>query len=167
MRSGLLALAALAGCYQAPQSDQSCTITCTEGVPNNCPGDLVCDSGYCVGPGQVCRPTFVQTTAGTGFACAIDDAGGLWCWGKLTGTLRATRVDTTRHWDSIDAGGGQICGIANEQLYCWGENDDREVSGTVVGDVPEPLLIQATGIERWSQVSAGRDYSCAVGDGQL
>ncbi len=167
MRFGLLVVLVLAAaCYEPPVSN-SCTITCTEGVAGNCPGDLVCESGYCVGDGQVCRPTFVQIAAGTGTACAIDDQGALWCWGKLPGTSIATRIDATRHWDSIDGGGGQMCGIADSALYCWGENNDREVSGTVVGDVAEPLLIEAVGITRWVAVSAGSDYTCAVGDGQL
>lgn len=167
MRSGLLAVALLSACYSPPTSDEDCTITCTEGVADNCPGDLVCESGYCVGPGQVCRPTFVQVTAGTGFGCAIDDAAALWCWGSLTRTTVATRVDVSRRWERIDGGGGQVCGIAEGVLYCWGENDDQEVSGTVLGDVADPLLIEAPGITRWSHVSAGLDYTCAIGDGQL
>lgn len=167
MRFGLLVVLVLGACYDPPRSDGNCSISCTEGVANNCPGDLACEGGYCVAPGQVCRPTFVQTTAGTGFACAIDDQAALWCWGELTGTAVATRVDTTRHWEALDGGGGQVCGIADGQLYCWGENDDREVSGTVVGDVAAPLRIEANGIATWTHVSAGVDYSCATGDGQL
>ncbi len=166
MRLGLLAVALLASCYSPPKADEDCTITCTEGVPENCPGDLVCEAGYCVGGGQVCRPTFVEVAAGTGFACAIDDSSAVWCWGSLTGTRIATRVDATHHWQSLDAGGGHVCGIADGALYCWGKNDHQEVTGTVIGDIAEPFQIDA-GIAQWTQVSAGVDYTCAVGDGRL
>lgn len=166
MRLGLLGLFALAACYEPPNTDETCTITCTAGVPDNCPGDLACESGYCVGPGQVCRPSFVSTTAGTGFACAIDAQGAVWCWGSLTQTAIATRIDATRRWDKLDAGGGHVCGIANGALFCWGENDNREVSGAVVGDVTEPLEIFAPDATVWTDVSAGADYTCGIADGR-
>lgn len=151
---GLFAVAALSACYRAPHSDEACTITCS-GAPGSCPGDLACEGGYCVAPGQVCRPAFVHVAAGTGFGCGIDDAGALWCWGRLTSAL-ATRIDTSRHWQLIDGGGEQICGIADGHLLCWG------------GAVATPTeLAVAGGPASWTAVSVGAHSACAIGDGRM
>jgi alpha-tubulin suppressor-like RCC1 family protein len=167
MRTGLLVVAlAGAACYEAPRSG-TCSITCTPGVSNNCPEDLACEGGYCVGRGQVCRPSFVRVAAGTGFACGIDDQAALWCWGTIAGSDLATRIDTSRRWSQLDAGGGHVCGIADGALLCWGENDDREVSGAIAGDVASPTPITVADVATWTAVSAGADYTCAIGDGTL
>jgi alpha-tubulin suppressor-like RCC1 family protein len=171
----LFAVALLPGCYRAPQSDSNCTITCSGGA-ETCPGDLACEGGFCVEPGQVCKPAFVDIAAGTGFACAIDVAGALWCWGS---NLRhqisaadessfplATRIDTTRHWQALDAGGEHVCGIADGVLLCWGANDRGQVSDAVSGDVTTPLAITG-GATTWTAVSAGVRSTCAIGEGRL
>ena len=168
----LLALLLFGACYRAPTTTEPCAITCQD----TCPGDLSCEGGFCVEPGQVCHPSFRAVSAGTGFACGIDDAGSLWCWGsnahkqiedsdRLQYPL-ATRIDE-RVWDSIDAGGEHLCGISSGELFCWGNNDHGQVLATVVGDVDAPLAIQVAGITTWTQVSVGFAYTCAIGDGQL
>jgi len=177
MRLWVFWAVAVIGCYQVPQSNESCTITCS-GAIDSCPGDLSCEGGYCVAPGQVCRPAFVDVAAGTGFACAIDEAGALWCWGSNLRTQiaagnqisypLATRVDTTRRWQVLDAGGEHVCGIAEGKLLCWGANDHGQVSDTVSGDVASPLEIAiAGGPATWTRVATGARSTCAIGDGQL
>src|ERR1044071_3745416 len=128
----LCAVALLFGCYCEPFSDEDCTITCS-GAGTSCPGDLTCQGGYCVSEGQVCKPSFVHVAAGTGFACGIDEGAALWGWGSNLhhqisvsdplGYVLATRVDTTRHCQSLEAGGEHVCGIAAGKLLCWGAND--------------------------------------------
>jgi alpha-tubulin suppressor-like RCC1 family protein len=165
----------VAGCYRAPTSEQPCSITCTD----SCPGELTCQSGYCVKPGEVCHPTFTRIAAGNGFACAIDDSASLWCWGsnrhhvvdpgmQLSYPL-ATRITGNPGWTAIDGGGGQICGIRDGRLYCWGQNDHGEVALGTPGDVPAPAEIAFTDSPAtWLAVSAGTSYTCAVaGDGSL
>jgi alpha-tubulin suppressor-like RCC1 family protein len=169
------ALALLIGCYRAPQSDATCTITCSGGS-ETCPGDLACEGGFCVEPGQVCKPSFVEVAAGTGFACAIDVAGALWCWGsnlrhQISATDQlsfplATRIDTTRHWQTLDAGGEHVCGIADGKLLCWGANDRGQVSDAISGDATTPFEIVG-GAATWTTVSAGVRSTCAIGEGRL
>jgi alpha-tubulin suppressor-like RCC1 family protein len=130
-----------------------------------------------VAPGQVCRPTFAKVTAGTGFACGLDEAGALWCWGgnthhqidagdRLQYPL-AARIDSGRAWEAIDAGGEHVCGIAAGQLYCWGRNDRGQVA-PISGDVATPFQISAAdGPATWTAVSAGEVSTCAIGDGRL
>ena len=147
-----------------------------------CPGDLVCEGGFCVEPGggHVCKPTFAQVAAGTGFACAIDTNSSLWCWGSNLhhqisqsddiAYPSATRVDTAHHWEVIDAGGAHICGVADGQLYCWGANDRGQVDGSRAGeDIAEPLeiTVAADGPAAWTSVSVGMRHTCAIGDRRL
>jgi alpha-tubulin suppressor-like RCC1 family protein len=172
-RCGLWALAVVAGCYQGPTTDASCSIACTDA----CPGDLRCVHGVCVGAGDTCEPTFAHARPGNGFACALDTVGHLWCWGANTHHQidpsdqavydRARRVGGER-WDDVSAGGGHVCGIRAGELYCWGRNDHYQVSGAFPSDVMAPTKIEATdGPARWTQVSAGYTYTCAIGDGKL
>lgn len=165
-------LALVASCYRAPAPDQSCAIRCT----GECPDGLTCLGGYCVEPGQVCQPSFASLTAGTGFACGVDDRKALWCWGSNTRSQidpgerlqfpLATRIDGLA-WDLVDAGGEHVCGISSGQLYCWGRNDHAQV-GPISGDVARPFQIVAPdGPSQWTTVSAGEQATCAIGDGRL
>src|SRR5688572_29219213 len=76
-RGALTLLALVAGCYEAP-AGEPCSITCT----TECPGDLTCSNGFCVGDGDVCAPQFVSVSTGGGFACGLDSQGALFCWGS-------------------------------------------------------------------------------------
>ena len=44
----LVFLAGWGACYSAPTGDERCTITCVD----DCPGDLTCQNGFCVGDGE-------------------------------------------------------------------------------------------------------------------
>ena len=63
-----MAVAVIAGCYEAPAAPSACAITCTDG----CPGDLSCVNGFCVKDGEVCAPVLQHVSAGAGYACALD-----------------------------------------------------------------------------------------------
>src|SRR5215207_4224957 len=82
MRAGvhIVVVLSVAGCYGEPSSEPACAITCDDA----CPGGMSCVHGYCVAQGQTCEPTFRATSAGTGFACALDSQDLLWCWGANT-----------------------------------------------------------------------------------
>lgn len=173
MRWGAIIVAtSLAGCYGEPTSAPACSITCEQG----CPDGMTCTHGYCVGAEDSCPPTFRATSAGTGFACALDSQDLLWCWGandhhqlaaaELDIVPRATQIGT-RRWDSISTGGGHICGLRDGHLACWGRNDHGQVSDLVAGDVTEPLEIAAPNQAAWSYVVAGYNDTCAIAAGAL
>jgi len=164
---------AIAGCYSEPTSAPACAITCTD----ECPGDLECKHGVCVGDGDPCEPTFRSVSAGTGFSCALDTRDLLWCWGANTHHQldasetpyipRATQLGK-KHWDAISAGGGHICGLRDGHLYCWGRNDAGQVSDVISGDATEPFEIAPPmSGATWSIVSAGYTDTCAVANGRL
>jgi len=181
MRLVAVFITALLSCYRAPQQNDSCTIQCSGTGAESCPGELVCESGFCVEPGsdQVCKPTFAQVAAGTGFACAIDTNSSLWCWGEnrhhqiseadQIAYPRATRTDTEHHWEAVDAGGEHVCGIADGHLYCWGANDRGQVDDGRVGqDITRPFEITVpNGPSAWTSVSAGSKHTCAIGDRKM
>jgi alpha-tubulin suppressor-like RCC1 family protein len=168
-----LAAAALIGC-EGPRSSV-CAIACSQG--GACPPGTTCSAGFCAPEGRTCEPAFQRVEAGTGFACALDQFQRWWCWGSN----EFSQIDTTargfygravlaslRRWEAMSLGGGHACGIEAGELWCWGRNDRSQVSGSIGGDVENPLRIEVPGrTVTWSMVSAGSDYTCAIGDGQL
>ena len=158
-------------CYRGP-SAAPCSISCT----TDCPDGLRCEGGVCVADGETCTPTFVAVATGTGFACAIDDAHALWCWGDNTHHVIAagdqptytvaTRIASPLAFDTISAGADHVCGLAAGALSCWGGNDDFQ-AGDVGGDVTAPAPIAVPGVTTWTAVSAGVAATCAIGDGRL
>src|SRR5690242_8218422 len=80
----------------------------------------------------------------------------------------AARASGGPGWQVIDGGGGQVCGIRDDRLYCWGQNDHGEVALGTPGDVPAPTEIAFTDSpSQWTAVSAGDSYTCAIGGGKL
>ena len=172
-RGAVILLALAAGCYEPPAGGP-CSITCT----TECPGDLTCSNGFCVGDGDVCAPQFIQVSTGGGFACAIDSQEGLFCWGSNEHHVMAEsdelafplaqRIGNDR-WQTISAGRGHACGISNGRLLCWGANERGQITGAITGDVMRPTEIEVTGgPETWRAVYAGWTTTCAIGeDGRL
>ena len=173
MRLAWAGLVLAAACYHTPSSDPSCSIRCD----SDCPSDMSCVAGFCVAAGETCAPTFTAVHAGGGFACALDDNSLLWCWGTnghhqldpgdAPLLASASQIGTER-WDTIATGGSHICGLRNGALFCWGDNDRQQVSGTQIGDVTAPLAIDPpAGHTAWSYVAAGYEDTCAIADGAL
>lgn len=169
---GATFLAVVVGCYEAP-AGEPCAITCTV----ECPGDLTCTAGFCVGPGEMCAPEFSQVATGGGFACAIDASARLWCWGSnehhqvdpgdAFAHPLARRIGNDR-WQMISAGRGHACGISDGRMLCWGANDRGQITSAITGDVKSPIEIEVTGgPQTWSGVFAGWNTTCAIGEGRL
>jgi len=84
----------------------------------------------------------------------------------------ADGLSTWSDWISVTAGQQHTCGIredANQirSLYCWGKNfngqlgNGSQVSSNLPVLVSVPVALGATPVN-WTQVSAARDYSCAI-----
>jgi alpha-tubulin suppressor-like RCC1 family protein len=182
MRSSALALfASVAGvaCYASP-SEPPCSITCTD----TCPDGLTCRGGYCAAGSDTCSSMppapigFTAVAAGADFACALDVDHVRWCWGNnahhvVDPSDAAMFVYPTRGsggepaWASLSAGRDHACGLAGGDLWCWGGNEDGQVTGKISGDVSAPVQIAAMGVTTWTAVSAGVDDTCAIGNGHL
>ncbi len=167
----LVFLAGWSACYSTPTGDEPCTITCVD----DCPGDLTCQNGFCVGDGEECAPGFTSISMGGGFSCALDTLSDLWCWGTNDhhqidpGTeplfTIARRVATDRKYQQVSTGRAHVCAISDGALFCWGANDRGQISASVRGDVTEPTRIATTGgPEKWRSVTAGFQSTCAIAD---
>jgi alpha-tubulin suppressor-like RCC1 family protein len=168
----LLAIAALAGCYSAPSSNASCSLLCSDA----CPDDLACVNGFCVADGERCEPAFEHVSAGNGFVCALDSNRRRWCWGandqhQLDSSSRVTLAYATLvdngPWDAITTGGDHTCGLRDGAVYCWGGNDRQQISGTISGDVEQPLRVTAPNRAAWTAIVAGYATTCGVAGGKL
>jgi alpha-tubulin suppressor-like RCC1 family protein len=180
---GCLALVAVvvAGCYEPPR--ETCTIRCTD----TCPDGLVCSSqGYCVGNADdVCTTALTEVRIGARHACGLDATSGhLYCWGDDefgavglgTGSdavIAPTMVgDPSAVWSAVATGGDHTCAIQDGDVYCWGQNDHGESRGNAGGTQMTPQKVATSPTTPlppggFSQVAAGGEHSCAIGDGQL
>ena len=135
-------------------------------------------------PKEIVQPpgslaTFQALDVGESHACAIDTAGGLWCWGKLSftngslcpnGASRCSRSpfrlnpndptqpNTPARFKDVSVGGGHACAITHAgSLVCFGENTSGEAGPDL------PVTFNAVGTSNgYQSVSAGADHSCAL-----
>lgn len=126
----------------------------------------------------------IQAAAGNQFSCAVDGAGGVWCWGLASsgqvgnGTplggqnaSRAVRVELQNQTpvsDGIQVSVGDVhsCAVRdNGTVLCWGRNSDGRIGDGSQTDafravtVVDESNLNLTGVVR---VSAGANHSCAV-----
>jgi alpha-tubulin suppressor-like RCC1 family protein len=126
------------------------------GVGSN--GDVACTSGPCrptaqkviIGDGGVHAQ---HVSVGASYACAVDTAGGVWCWGKNDHGQLGHAPST----DTLDAGGlvydftpTLVSGVPAAQqvmagllttcatttagaAYCWGDNTNNQLGGADSG----------------------------------
>ena len=130
------------------------------------------DGGDAVGPPCV----FTSVTAGLSHTCAIDMAGGVWCWGlNDTGqtapglgdpVLAATRVALPLAATQVSAGRQISCALLSDQsVWCWGDNSSGELGTTSQTQGPAKIPLPAPAAE----VAAATYYACArlASDGSI
>jgi alpha-tubulin suppressor-like RCC1 family protein len=115
-----------------------------------------------------------RVAVGNQFACAIDAAGKLWCWGinscgQLTGaggsSSMPAQIGTRTDWREVTAGADHVCAIPNDgTLWCWGRAGNGQTADLTAviqqGDTRMPLQV---GTETtWAHVAAGTDFTCAL-----
>jgi alpha-tubulin suppressor-like RCC1 family protein len=121
--------------------------------------------------------TFTHVSVGNDHVCGVTLDGRLLCWGdNMRGQLgngsrkpsaEPTEVAGGGVWSSIDCGGDFTCGIkVDGALLCWGSNSVGQLgdgTSSLQGrDTPAPVVTSSPG--KWSHVSAGAGYACAVRD---
>jgi alpha-tubulin suppressor-like RCC1 family protein len=201
-----------ASCYRA-KCGGNAVAQLTAGAEHACAllqaGDVWCwgadDQGQILGPADAatcplgpCRPqpvaipglpNAVQISAAGDQTCAVDDDGGVWCWGsnaagglghKATGDPTCTTPDASVPCNpqptavaglpgpatSVASGGaGFACALVSTGVYCWGDDTYAELGPAGTIGVPSPTPQFATGGA--STVAAGFAHVCAVGAGSL
>ncbi len=121
---------------------------------------------------------WVDISAGGHHTLALDESGVLWGWGDNTyGQLgdasnllspTGTKVQTTVIFKEMSAGYDHSSAIdMNNTLYSWGNNGSGQLGtgDTITLNIPTQ---EVNSSRRWSQVSAGKDYTLGVTtDGRL
>ena len=111
-----------------------------------------------------------QLTAGEHFACALTDAGKVWCWGanrqgqlgeQTTGDATPREVSSLPpHIEQLSAGGDTACALARQgdgasEVWCWGEDQTSEEP---VSKPPHKLETLPSDVD---MVRVGKHHSCA------
>lgn len=141
----------------------------------SCGCGLSCDgAGACAG-----GTSAVRLSSGLEQSCVLDDGISLICWGSdANGQLLLESVGEgqsrgpTRIASNVattSGGHGFACAVDNSDrdVRCWGRNVEGIFNQTSPSQSAEAVLIELPE-ERILQVSAGRNFVCAVGEeGQL
>lgn len=110
---------------------------------------------------------FERVSSGSSHACALSEAGEVFCWGSAylgdgarSQASRPVRVlGLPEPVRGVSAGGVATCVVTeSDQLYCWGDNRFGTVGDGTQIDRPTPTLI-AEGI---IDVSVGISHACSV-----
>ncbi len=109
-----------------------------------------------------------QVSAGQNHSCALDDAGGLFCWGEndfgnlgtgdLLGRSTPTRIDSAEYQQvSLDT--FHTCAVDDAgDLWCWGRNVEGQLG---LGDTVDRVVPTRVPVGGWAEVRVGRFHTCA------
>jgi alpha-tubulin suppressor-like RCC1 family protein len=134
------------------------------------------------------RESFVVISAGANHTCALTHAGAAFCWGlNLTGELgqaivanicdtffpcsrRPVRVETSVVFDTLSSGFGHTCALSGGRAFCWGRNDRGQLGSSRAADGCDGVAcnvspIRVTGVDAFTQISAGGDHTCGIAAG--
>lgn len=124
---------------------------------------------------------FTRISAGARHTCGVVEGGEMYCWGANDlaqlgtgaagpGQWTPARVDSNVMFADVSAGYNHSCATSvSGTAYCWGENGYGEMGAgwQHVPGVPaelQPRPVTIWGSLLWTQVTAGRFYSCGLLD---
>src|SRR5690606_17922967 len=110
--------------------------------------------------------------------CALDDDGGLWCWGADGGVIAdgstpyytsPQRINLPFPVATFAIGTNFACAAATDgETWCWGRNGGGQLGRTgVSNDIQPPAPME--GDQRFSQLIPGGGYqgACGLWQGQV
>jgi alpha-tubulin suppressor-like RCC1 family protein len=117
----------------------------------------------------------VSVAGGECSTCALDQAGGVWCWGcngsgslgdgTTTGRPTAAPVLDApagapfANARALHVGGGHVCVERDAgEVWCWGQNNNGQIGDDTTDAKLSPVLSTFTGT-----VATGRWHTCGVG----
>lgn len=113
----------------------------------------------------------------TEHACALDDDGAAYCWGRGASGRLGTGSTANRHtpapvtmphgvrFTRLAVGRGHGCADGNDgRVYCWGSGFNGQLGTGNNLDQTSPVAVAAPVGVRLSHVTAGDRHSCAQGD---
>lgn len=116
----------------------------------------------------------VDMTAGFGFACAVTDAGHVWCWGlaqygslgigPLNGAWMAATPTMVPGLEGVKEISGRYettCAIASDGVWCWGDGSSYQLGNGIKATAFSPVKIPGlTGASHGLETM--HDRSCVV-----
>ncbi len=118
--------------------------------------------------------TFTKIVSDSYHTCALDDIGGVWCWGRNTGGAagasggnvhQAVHVPLTGTAADIAVGVDVSCAArADGTVACWG-NDNRGQLGTGGSPASSAAPVDVSGVTGATRVIAARSTVCALASG--
>ena len=138
------------------------------------PGEAGASDGGADATGDACDgcSTVLAVAQGPaeGHACALVGDKTARCWGEAgkgrlgigaaSGKMGPVAPKLTGI-DKIAVGGQHTCAIARGKLYCWGANDEGQVTGNPGSPVLEPTLI-GVALEPVAAIAPGVAHTCAA-----
>ncbi|MBL8918199.1 MAG: hypothetical protein JNJ54_05025 [Myxococcaceae bacterium] len=122
--------------------------------------------------------TWATVSLGADFACGLDTAGALYCWGNdAAGQLgdgvpgasspAPVRVGMASDWVEISTGSAHACGRRGSgSLWCWGDDSYGQLGNGDAGTIATPTQVGSA--TDWISVNAGGPSgigTCGVRDG--
>ena len=173
---------AAAGVYHtcAIKTDQ--TLWCAGWNGNGQLGNGNAASQTFVQPIQVGTASWVAVDLGTNHSCAIDTAGGLWCWGMNYWGQLGVGDNVDRHaptrvgadtWLAVSVEATWTCGLRSDgEILCWGDNYDGQLgTGGITTDpllTGEYLPVPIAEPGPFLDLDVGPSHTCALdGAGEL
>ena len=113
--------------------------------------------------------TVRSLSAGEAHTCAVDQVGGVWCWGaddrgQLGLGDSGANVDAPAavalpaSATGVSAGGAHSCAsLVDASVWCWGANDSGQLGDGTTVDRPTPARVAGAS----GAVSAGALHTCA------
>jgi alpha-tubulin suppressor-like RCC1 family protein len=120
--------------------------------------------------------TLTQITGGTTFVCALDNAGGEFCWGGNSNGQDGN-PDTANNFPvpvavmsqstMIASGYNHACLLRKGRAYCWGDDTYGELGNNTTTTTPQstPVPVYTGGVLSGLtliQISAGQNWTCAL-----
>jgi alpha-tubulin suppressor-like RCC1 family protein len=121
------------------------------------------------GPGVLGGHDWRDIVAGEDFACGLDAAGAVYCFGDnshlqiaATGSAFETpqQKGAASGWRELSVGGFHACALnAANETHCWGGNDSGQLGDGSSFDraTPEPVPFAD-----WVALSSGNEHTCGI-----
>lgn len=121
-----------------------------------------------------CVDTLRIVEIADGRGCGLDTEGRAYCWGSNRGGLLGvegpervsspTAIDSELRFSKL-ALDSSVCGVDYDaMLHCWGEGAGGQLGTGDRRDRTRPTPVRVDAGERWTDVTLGRGFACAIRD---